>query len=432
MITIKIANSFSQIQGLSVKDFEALRQLLSYKIDPENFFSNRYGPKIKYMLDKRGNFQTGLLPRVEEYLKASHSAYKLSDKRIQPNIQTSQRWQGPMPYSGQLEAEEKAIRNHRGIISMPTGSGKSLVIALIASRLNLNTLVVVPSLEIKSQLIEALTTFKVDMRKIVIENIDSRKLPKITGVDCLIIDECHHVAAATYQKLNKTAWGNVYYRFFLTATPFRNNTEETLLFEGIAGEAIYNLTYTDAVNEGYIVPVEAYYLESPAIKNDYYSYKEVYSNLVVNNDERNLLVAHTLVVLNAQQKSTLCIVKEIAHGEILAKMTGLHFANGQDEDSRQYIKAFNKGEITCLIGTQGVLGEGVDTRPCEYVIVAGIGKAKSAFMQIVGRTLRRYGSKESGKVIIIKDKSHKFPLTHFKTQCKILLSEYGVTPLKLD
>src|SRR6185295_4275346 len=108
------------------------------------------------------------------------------------------------------------------------------------------------------------------------------------------------------------------------------------------------------------------------------------------------------------------------------------FANGQDDTTRHYIKKFNNRELLSLVGTTGILGEGVDTKPCEYVIIAGLGKAKSAFMQQVGQAIRTYPGKETAKIILIKDKSHKFLLRHFNTQVRILKEEYGVTPMKLE
>jgi superfamily II DNA or RNA helicase len=246
------------------------------------------------------------------------------------------------------------------------------------------------------------------------------------------LDEAHHAAAKTYRQLNKTAWAGIYHRFYLTATPFRTQPEESILFESIAGQVIYELTYASAVAQGLIVPVEAYYIEVPKVKNDYYTWAEVYSNLVVKNDIRNEMIALTLARLNAANLSTLCLVKEVAHGAKIEALTALAFANGKDDDTRSYIKDFNSGEIKSLIGTEGLLGEGVDSRPCEYVIVAGLGKARGAFMQKVGRAVRTYPGKDSAKVIIIKDLSHRFTARHFREQCKILKEYYGITPTKLD
>ena len=108
------------------------------------------------------------------------------------------------------------------------------------------------------------------------------------------------------------------------------------------------------------------------------------------------------------------------------------FANGQVEETRYYITLFNEKELPCLIGTTGILGEGVDTKPCEYVIVAGLGKAKSAFMQQIGRGVRVYPGKESCKIVIFRDTSHKFTLRHYREQCKVLKEEFGIVPLKLE
>lgn len=231
--------------------------------------------------------------------------------------------------------------------------------------------------------------------------------------------------------MNKTAWTKIYYRFFLTATFFRNQENEHLLFEGIAGQEIYRLSQKEATDKGYIVPIEAYYVDLPKQSVEGYSWREVYSETVINNHYRNGTIAGMLDGLQAQDKFCLCLVKEIAHGNILSELSGVPFANGKDETSREYIKQFNEGKIRQLIGTTGILAEGVDTKPCEYVIIAGLGKAKSAFMQAIGRSVRRYPGKESAKVIIFKDRSHKFSLRHFNEQKKILLTEYGINVLKL-
>jgi superfamily II DNA or RNA helicase len=53
-------------------------------------------------------------------------------------------------------------------------------------------------------------------------------------------------------------------------------------------------------------------------------------------------------------------------------------------------------------------------------------------MQQCGRGFRRYEDKESCKIILIKDSSHKWTKQHFKAQCKILEEEYGVIPLKIN
>jgi superfamily II DNA or RNA helicase len=434
VVTILIDNSYSKLSGLSLNQEKALSNLLSYIVGGKSSFYSKYGPKRKSLLSKRGDFPTGLLARVYNFLLDNNIQFerKFLNKVPSKHIQTNASWNDIIPYEDQILALERAVMNGRGVIVAPTGSGKSLIIALIANELKVKTMVVVPSLEIKHQLYNSLKSIFKDMSWISVENIDSNNLKKPADYDCLIIDEAHHVAAKTYQKLNKQVWNNVYYRFFLTATPFRNDNEETLLFESIAGNVIHRIRYQDAVNKGYIVPVHAYYIESPKQETNAYTYAQVYSELVVNNNLRNELITNILKTLEQSNVFTLCLVREIAHGEILSAMTGAPFVSGADESSRQYIKQFNAGKHKVLIGTTGVLGEGIDTKSAEYIVIAGLGKAKSQFMQQVGRGVRVFPNKDSCKVILIKDKSHKFLTRHFNAQSAILLEEYGVKPVRLE
>ncbi len=336
------------------------------------------------------------------------------------------------PYPDQLMAVQKAVAAGQGGIVMPTGAGKSITMALLVNALQLKTLIVVPNIELKRQLSDNFYKFFGSLSNITIENIDSPRLNSTEQYDLLIIDECHRAAATTYRKLNKTVWKNIYYRYFFTATFFRNNEEEQLLFEGIAGQIIYKLSYEDAVKEKYIVPVKAFYIDVPKQKTNAHGWAQVYKELIVKNAPRNHQITSLLTSLHSSRKSTLCLVKEVAHGKILQDLSGFPFCSGEDEDSRRHISRFNKGEITVLIATEGMMGEGIDTKPCEYVVIAGLGKAKSALMQKIGRTVRTYTGKESGKVILFRDTSHKYCLTHFNAQRRIIKDEYGVKPVKLE
>jgi len=337
------------------------------------------------------------------------------------------------PHPEQLAAVRIAVQKRRGIIEAVTGSGKSLMIGLLIQELQVPTLIVTPSLELKTQLTESLKSWfganKVGKgRPIWVENVQGLRLQPVLGYDCLIIDEFHHSAALTYRQLNKKAWMNIYYRFGFTATPFRSNEAESILLETILSTVIYKLSYKRAVEAGYIVPVEAFYVDLPKTPTDAHTWAQVYSTLVTKNDTRNTVIADLVLSLTAP---TLVLVKEVAHGKALSDLTGIPFVHGQDEESRDYIQQFNSGKILQLIGTTGIISEGVDTKPCEWVIIAGLGKAKSAFMQQVGRAVRRYGTKDSAKIVIFRDKSHRFTLRHFSAQTKILLTEYGVQPIKI-
>ena len=431
MITIIADNSYSKIQGLTPQQFKEIRKLLSYEIDSQAaYFSNNRYNTTRYCIDKYGSYPSGLTFRVVDYLEASSLKYeikvlgKASGKEVdhQPCITKE-------PYNEQIQALQTVSIFQRTTLCMPTGSGKSLVIALIVASMGVRTLIVVPNLTLKEQLTADFKSQFRDLSHITILNIDSPLLETAKNYDLLIIDEAHHVAASTYQKLNKTAWTKIHYRVFLTATPFRSNDAEMMLYEGIAGPVSYRLPYTKAIEQKMIVPVEAYYLETPKQVIHGNTWSNVYREAVVENKPRNEAIA---ALLQSLPQNTLCLVKEVRHGWILSELTGIPFANGSDDESRVYINQFANGEIKDLIATAGLVGEGTDTKACEVVIIAGLGKAKGAFMQQVGRCVRKWKTKETGKVILISDKSHKWPRAHFKEQCKILLDEYNVVPLKID
>lgn len=441
MILLTVGNSVSQISGLSSAQFAEVKRLLSYKL-PNAYASGSPRYPYRSLLSKRGEFPSGLLYLLEQYLgKFPHEVRDTRKRPITPkNALGSIFIPGsyPTPYPEQIDAAAAAVNAHRGIISAVTGCGKSLMIGLLYDFLRVSTLVVVPSLELKKQLTASfMTWFGPDHvgKTLHVQNVDALDPNKPADVDCVVLDEYHRSAARTYRKLNQKAWKDVYYRFGFTATPFRSNDDERLLLESILSKVIYTLDYRTAVAKGYIVPVEAWYVDLPKqeIQGDETNWRSVYSELVVNNKKYHEIVTKLLSRFLAQGIPTLCLVKEIQHGRVLSESTGVDFANGEDSDNtRINILRFNLGEIKALIGTSGILGEGVDTRLAEIVIIAGGGKAKTQFMQQIGRGLRTYPGKTACWVVIFKNSSHKWLRKHFNEQVKILREEYGVVPGRLE
>lgn len=452
MLKLTIDNSVCQLEGLSIEQHKKLKDILSYEISAQaNFHAGGYRSTKRTLLGKNGHFPTGLCYLVEKFINhdldplvAIQTQIKDLRRVPQPLESTFKLSLGYEPYPEQIEAAKACKRFTRGIVCAPTGFGKSAVCALIINEVKVKTLVVVPSLELKRQLTADLQkAFKsqnvgsiCDRPDIAVENVDAIDdgidTQKILDYDCVIIDEFHHSGANTYRKLNKTAFSRMYYKFGLTATPFRSQDNEKLLLESVLSQVIYKVEYQTAVERGYIVPMEAYYIEVPrtVIKGNTKSWPSMYSELVVHNEERNNMIQKLLGTFHVNKLSTLCLVKEIAHGNNLVEPT--YFANGDNEDTPYLITMFNNRTLKTLVGTTGVLGEGVNTVACEYVIIAGLGKSKNSIMQQVGRAFRRSPGKESCKIILISDKSHRWTIAHFKEQCKILKDEYNIIPSRLE
>lgn len=431
LVKLIIDNSISKVEGLTIEQYAGLRNELSYNVsEAVRFYQGGHLPTKRYLLDKRGQFPTGLLRRVLTYLKAEGIDYSTESHRTPPKAQHGffALSLGLSPYPEQIEAVKACQSVIRGTVQAVTGFGKSTIMAMLIAAKGLRTLVVVPNLTLKAQLSRSFEQMLGNLNNIVIENIDSPRLKTLIDFDMLIIDEAHHGAAKTYRKLNQTAWKGIYHRYCFTATPFRSKDEEQMLLESIIGQVIYSVDYHTAVKRGAIVPIEAYYIEVPKQKTHAYTWAEVYRELVVNNNQRNQQIITLLSRLEEAGASTLCLVKEIAHGKKLKAGTGIEFACGEDDNTRMLLLEFNLRERNSLIGTVGVLGEGSDTKPAEWVIIAGLGKSRPAFMQQIGRGLRAYSGKESCKILLFLDKSHKWTRAHFKAQCTYLKEEYGIIP----
>lgn len=458
MLVAKIGNSVCSVSGFTVSQLKELRDRMSYTVVGKTRYASRFGSTRKFLLSKRGDFPTGLLYILEEYARETRTPVSWNDTRVRPAMRQLGLEtmfvdpDGLTPYVEQREAAEAAAREGRGIVVGPTGVGKSFIAALMLDAIQVPTLVVVPRLGLKEQLTEDLRrVFGRDRvgplnhrgeRKhfITVENVDALDPTKpAKGFDMVLVDEFHHSGADTYIKLNLKAWAGIYFKFGLTATPFRSKNEEKLLLESVLSKVIYQIPYKTAVDKGYIVPMESYVVSLPQVElkckgNNWHA---VYSECIVNSEARNAAVVQMAANLHEAGKSALILVKQVDHGLALQEMllaSGIYvpFVKGENDDNAQTIAAFNAQKISVLIGTMGVIGEGIDTKPCEYVILAGGGKSKNQFMQNCGRGFRKFKEKYSCKIVMFRDPSHKWLTDHHKACVKYLREEYAQVPAPLD
>lgn len=453
MLKIKVGNSSCSVGNPSLEQVNALRRELSYSEKKRaGGYRKTFGSERKYLIDKRGTFPTGLLYLVEETLTKKGWTFEVEDTRVRPVVGKFAPNSLFIDTSMIARLEQKiaamaAKENGRGIIVAPTGCGKSFIAALVLDTFQVKSLIVVPSLELKRQLTDSLREWFGPMVGplvngeakffITVENVDQLEPAPLPGVDLVLIDEFHHSAAKSYRDLNMKAWNTVYFKFGLTATPFRSKDEERLLLESVLSKVIYQVDYYTAVDKGYISRMEVFFYDLPAIKfeGSAENWHNVYKKLIVEREDRNELICDMVQNLVAEKKSTLVLVKQVEHGLKLQHMLAVRGVKvplvcGVEERNRELIQSFNDREELCLIGTS-VIGEGVDTRPTEFVILAGGGKSKPAFMQQLGRGFRRFPGKDQCNIVMFNDNSHHWLLNHFKECTKILKQEYGITAAKL-
>ncbi len=136
------------------------------------------------------------------------------------------------PRSYQLEALQRWRQvGRRGVVVLPTGTGKSFLAAQAIRQCSRSTLVVVPTLDLLAQWAEQLErTFACpigmlgggsqQLEEITVSTYDSAVLRMEFIGDrfgLLVVDECHHLTGAVYRQLARLCLAP--FRLGLTATP---------------------------------------------------------------------------------------------------------------------------------------------------------------------------------------------------------------------
>ena len=369
------------------------------------------------LFDSDGYFPTGLLPMVRSIFEIRDERVEIKDQRKKPtkSVNFVLREQFPPMRYYQKDANSELQTHHRGVVVMPTGTGKTKTACRMIWELGVKTLIVTPGKSIVSLMmtdlvkhfgkgkVQKLTTKSVKTKEINVVNIQAMALmdPKIfEDMQAVIIDEFHHAAADTYLVANEDHLKNCYYRIGLTATNFRNDGAG-LALESVLSNVLYEYPIKQAIKDGYLMQPEFEWV--PITLGEGQSYQKAYKEEIVENDERNEKIAE--IVDRHADDHVLILVKQVEHGERLKELLpDAEFIHGltKDDDREDIMNDFRKGKLKCLIGTS-VIGEGVDLPVANVLIMAGGGKARSQIMQNIGRILRILEGKEFAKVYDFTD-----------------------------
>jgi superfamily II DNA or RNA helicase len=445
MINIILNNSESRILGLDKPTLWKLRtQVCYFNMGVYLRTKNSHAART-FLIDENGFFPTGLLTRVRDFLSSKHFLFQVIDNRVIPkfkDIGLQNLLEEPPMYEEQEIASSTLKNNVFGTVEMPTGIGKTRTIKETLLLHQRPSLIITPSSNLKQQTFEYLhASFgekfvgladRNTPKPITVMNYHSvpSKDPKFfDNFDVVIFDEYHNAANNTIREMAKTHLSNIYYKYGLTATNFKNDENAQILLECVLSNNLYSVTTLEAINRGYIVPIVPMFFD---LKNkglvSQRNYKADYKTFMDLNQERNGIAIEYAQKMIQQNTPTLILVEHVEHGRFLqASIKDSLFINGQDESAQynmQMVKKFNNMEVPCLIGTS-VIGEGVDTKACGAIFNLAGGKARSELQQRVGRAIRKFPNKKVGYYFDFIDNGQKHLLSHSKQRIEIIESTYG-------
>ena len=178
--------------------------------------------------------------------------------------------------------------NYLGVVSLPTGAGKTIVALLGIDILSRPTLVVVPTLDLVRQWVEKLEFyFKTSVgvlgggykriEDITVSTYDSAFLySEYLGnkFGLLVFDECHHLAASSYLKIAINSIAP--FRLGLSATVERADGGEKYIYKYI-GPQVYDARYEEVSNYLSSYRVESLYFPlSEKDRTEYDNARKVY------------------------------------------------------------------------------------------------------------------------------------------------------------
>lgn len=319
------------------------------------------------------------------------------------------------PY--QTEAMVKLTSENEGMLVSPAGSGKTVMGLSLIPLLGQPTLWIthtgplasqtkamankfLPSLDVgtigegKWDLGEVLT---IGMVQTLIR--DPKKLNSIRDKFGLVImDEAHHTAASTFLKVISQL--NPYYLYGLTATPYRRDKLENVMFQTM-GQIIARIPIEKVIESGGIILPTVRYKTINSKRVDTNKIQVILKDHIVDNMSRNRIIVSD--VLKDAVNNNFCIVvsDRREHCEILYNLllvgwekTGIATGKYSRKYVQEQVDRFNNKEITVLVTTSQLLGEGFDVPFINRAFVAMPFRAEAKAEQIIGRVQRTHPGKD--------------------------------------
>lgn len=463
-------------------------RLASIELQQKKSFAKSRDPNV-WLYDRRTHsFPTGLVPRVLKYtkqrqdlpqldIKASSEVSKAKASKL--DLDQLKLFGEYNLWEHQKEAIEVARKSKRGVIQMPTGSGKTAVIAVLAKMFpDQQIIVVAPGTDVVKENkndIEAVIDEEVgllgDGKKKVkrvtcatdrsLVNIIEDDPDQVTDTSVLMFDECHLVGHnKTYWTISRALY-KTRYRLGFSGTAWREQGDQ-LAMEGIIGPRVYDVSAEYLQRQGVLVEFD--YIALPIEDDESIEYpkydptkrryrtkdgkperKDVYQTMVVEHEERNEKIVELVKRYYEEgcpYGPCLVLVELLEHADILYSKLSEHLTE-QDEvelvkgqptpktKKKEVIKRLKSNDLPVCVASK-VFSVGVDFPSAGFLVIAGGGNAASITIQKIGRIIRKAKDKDRALVVDFEDKERYYLRRNYNNRVDALKDQYPSTKVRKE
>ena len=322
------------------------------------------------------------------------------------------------------------LRHDTGVLCAPTAFGKTVMAAAVIARRSVNSLVLVHRTELLKQWQERLQTF-LGVGKGVIGTIGGGKAKPTGKIDIavmqslsrqgevnslmegygqVIVDECHHVGAVSFDAILRRAKAK--FVLGLTATPIRRDGQQPIIFMQCGPIRHTAAPPEDAPHDLTVTPRFRY---SRIDVSADAGIQDVFRHLA-NDASRTVALAHEVEIAFQQGRKVLVLSERTEHVNAIAnalsdRVPALFVLHGRMSKKQratviEQLKTLPADSPRVLVATGKLIGEGFDHPALDTMVLAMPVSWRGTLQQYAGRLHREHAAKSDVRIIDFVDAGH--------------------------
>lgn len=375
----------------------------------------------------------------------------------------------------QVRVVNKFLHTHRGVMSVCTGAGKTLITAALFKKVKPfgKSLIIVPSQDLAFQSTEDYKSWGLDVgivgcglrefghdvtvctwqtlnvarkseskkTKTEKEELTLQELEKLKqDLICLIFDEAHQCKGHQIKAVLEQSFKNIPIRIGLTGTINKDKSEQMCLKTAIGEIFSERVDAKELQDKGFLsnCQINCIRLKDTTICANYKDEMDY----LINNDERITFIANLIAQLSQTNNNTLVFVDRKLTGKLLYEKLfdiGIDVVsmNGdiKQKKRKDEYKSINNTNNKCLICTSGISSTGLNIPRLYNLVFIDYGKSFTKVIQSIGRGLRKANDKDFVTIFDISStmfysKKHFNDRIHFYEDAKYPYQIYNIDKWK--